>query len=377
MNTAVIAGAGIGGLSAAIALRKAGWRVRVLERAPVPGEVGAGISLWPNAARALAELGAGQLLDHGTVQDGMGLRAPGGRWLFRSSAATGVSLVHRAELHRQLRDLLPAEVVVPGATVVDVVQDARSATARYLVDGSEHALTADVVIGADGLRSRTREAQWPAAPSPRYTGFTAWRGVTDEPFALTELSETWGRGADFGLTQLADGRVYWFGTSNAPEGAPSGDNHAEVLTRFGHWHDPIGAVIRATAPDSVLRHDVYQQPRPLPRFANDRVALLGDAAHAMTPNLGQGACLALEDAVVLGAELAGADDVTLALQRYDAARRPRTQRLSALSDRMARLVQAENPVVVALRSALVAAIPARLGAANLTRNARWTAPQIS
>jgi 2-polyprenyl-6-methoxyphenol hydroxylase-like FAD-dependent oxidoreductase len=379
---AVIVGAGIGGLAAAIGLRRAGWRVRVLERAAELGEVGAGISLWSNALRALAELGVGQSIRaHGTMQGEGGLRTPGGRWLSRSTGAAlrdreevSILLVHRAELHRELLAALPPDVLVPGATVTDVRQDNDSATVHYVLDGDGHELSADVVIGADGLHSRTRQAVWPSAPKARYAGFTAWRGVTDKPFELATQSETWGRGAEVGLTQLVDGRVYWFATGNEPEGTVFPDEHAEVLARFGGWHEPIGEIIRATAPESVLRHDIYQQPRPLPSCASGRVALLGDAAHAMTPNLGQGACLALEDAVVLSAELVD-DDVPAALRRYDAVRRPRAQRLSAMSDRMGRLIQISNPVALALRSAFLSVVPTRLGTSGLARIVAWDPPK--
>ncbi|HWE91512.1 MAG TPA: FAD-dependent monooxygenase [Pseudonocardiaceae bacterium] len=378
---AIVVGAGIGGLAAAVGLRRAGWRVRVFERAATPGEVGAGISLWSNALAALAELRVGQAIrDAGTMQGSGGLRTPSGRWLSQASGAAirehsdlSILLVHRAELHRQLRDALPADVITAGANVLAVNVDG---TVQYTVDNERHETAADLVVGADGLRSVVRQSLWPATPQPRYAGFTAWRGVTEKPFALAAQSETWGSGSEVGLTQLIDGRVYWFATGNQPEGVRTGDEHAEALRRFGGWHEPIGDVIRATAPEAVLRHDIYQQPRPLSAFARGRVALLGDAAHAITPNLGQGACLALEDAVVLAAELTRTDDVPSALRRYDAVRRPRAQRLSTTSHRLARMIQTRSPVVVGLRSALAVVVPAKLGAAGLARRVAWTAPVI-
>lgn len=377
-------GGGIGGLAAAVGLRRAGWTVRVLERSAAPGEVGAGISLWGNALAALEALGvAGSIRALGTMAGEGGIQTPRGRWLSRSSGAAmhrehdvSVLMVHRTELHRELRAALPDDVVSSGTMVTAVTQDEAGVRVQHTGSDGDHTLTADLVIGADGVRSRTRCALWPDAPAPEYAGFTAWRGVTDEAFSLDCQSQTWGRGAEFGATQLVDGRVYWFGTANAPEGAAAEDEHAEVLRRFGAWHPPIAEVIEATSPAAVLRHDIYQHPRPLPPFTGGRVALLGDAAHAMTPGLGQGACVTLEDAVTLAAELAAGSDVTTALRRYDAVRRPRTEAVAKQSAQMSRMAQAQHPAVIGLRAAFIAATPARLGVASMTRTFRWTPPTI-
>lgn len=368
----------------AVGLRLAGWRVTVLERSARLGEVGAGVLLWSNALSALAELGVAQSIrELGTTRGAGGVQTPRGRWLSRSSGTAlqhvhGVSVlvVHRAELHQQLRSALPDDALITGAAVTTVAQDEGSVTACYRTESGEHTLTADLLVGADGLHSRTRRALWPEAPQPVYAGFTAWRGVTDGVVDLVEQSQTWGRGAEFGLTRLIDGRIYWFGTANEAAGTTFDDEHAEVLRRFGDWHAPIAEVIQATPAETLLRHDIYHHPRPFPLFARDRVALLGDAAHAMTPNLGQGACTALEDAVVLAAELAAAD-VPRALQRYDAARRPRTQTLAQQSERLGRIAQAHHPIATGLRTLLVASAPTRISMAALARPTDWRAPTIS
>lgn len=381
---AVIVGGGIGGLAAAVGLRRAGWLVTVLERSAAPGEVGAGVSLWGNALAALEELGvASSIRARGTMTGEGGMRTPSGRWLSRSSGAAmqreqgmTVLMVHRAELHLQLRAALPDDAVIAGATATTVTQNDAAVSVDYTDSGGDHTLDADVVVGADGIHSRTRRALWPQAPPPAYARFTAWRGVTDGEFALQRQSQTWGPGAEFGATQLIDGRVYWFGTANEPEGARVEDEQAEVLRRFGRWHSPIAEIIEATSPTAVLRHDIYQHPRPLPPFTQGRVALLGDAAHAMTPGLGQGACIALEDAVQLAAELAG-NEIAAALRRYDATRRPRAEALAKQSAQMSRIAQAGHPVATALRATLIAAMPARLGVASMARSFRWTPPRIS
>ena len=380
-------GAGIGGLAAAVGLRRAGWTVTVLERAERPAEIGAGLSLWSNALAALEELQvAAAIRAAGTVTSGGGVRTSRGTWLLRAPALrpgeqppVALLLVHRAELHAELRSALPPEAVVPGATVVDVEpgSPAVDAAVRYEDSAGQHELTAELVVGADGLRSRVRRVLWPDAPAPAYAGFTAWRGVTDEPLELTEgISQSWGRGEQVGLTQLVDGRVYWFGTALVPEGTRFADERAEALRRFGDWHAPIRTVIAATPAPAVLRHDTYALPRPFRPFARGRVALLGDAAHAMTPHLGQGACLALEDAVVLAARLTRDVEVCQALQYYDAQRRPRTEKLSRQSDSTGRPVELTGRLSTGLRDALVRLAPQGVLLAGALRPARWSPPRI-
>lgn len=375
---ATVVGAGIGGLAAAIGLHRAGWDVRVLEKAPVLGEVGAGIALWSNALRALEGLGvAEEIRAHGTMQGEAGFRTHDGRWLSRSSGQelrdeldVSLLMVHRAVLHRALFEALPAGVVEVGATVTGLRGDA----VEYESDGRTRYAEGDVVVGADGIRSAVRAALYPGAVWTRYAGFTAWRGVTDQPYPLQRQSQTWGDGAEFGLARLLDGRVYWFATGDEPEGTRFPDERAEVLRRFGGWHAPIGDVVRATAPDAVLRHDIHVLPRPLPPFAAGRVALLGDAAHAVTPNLGQGGALALEDAVVLAHELAADSPVVDALHRYDAARRPRAEQVSRASEQAGRLVRVRNPLLVRLRTGLVSVMPPRLAMAGIARTVAWRPP---
>ncbi len=382
---AVIAGAGIGGLAAAIGLRRAGWQPVILERSSTPVGIGAGVSLWSNALDALDALGVGEAARKaGTLQGGGGLRVPDGRWLLRGSGSTmnrsGVALllVHRAELHRELLAALPAGIVVTGASVTDVEQSGDEVVVGYDAPTGRDEVRCNLLVGADGIHSTVRQKVWPEAPAPVYAGFTAWRGVTEEPVEVEgESAETWGAGAEFGVVPLADRRVYWFGTANLPEATTFGDERAEVLRRFAQWHHPVATVVRATAPSAVLHHDIYHLPRPLPQFSRGAVVLLGDAAHAMTPNLGQGACLALEDAVVLAAQLAADTDVARAVARYDQQRRPRAEDLATKSFQVSRMIQLENRAAVALRNLMVRAIPERHAMARIARITDWTPPEIN
>jgi 2-polyprenyl-6-methoxyphenol hydroxylase-like FAD-dependent oxidoreductase len=343
---AVIVGGGIGGLAAAVALRRIGWGVTVLERAPAFTEVGAGLSLWPNGLRALDQLGLGErVMALGAVEARGGVRDRKGRWLSRTDSPELVRrfgfpllMVHRVDLVRALLAALPADVLNAGVEVTEVP-------------------AADLVVAADGLGSVVRGRLWPRI-TPRYAGHTAWRMITDPMPPLAEGAVTWGRGERFGFASMLGGRVYCFATATTPEGGVSADGeYAELRRRFGSWPDPIPALLAATPPEAVLRHDVYDLPR-LPSFVADRTVLLGDAAHAMTPSLGQGACQALEDAVVLAACLDRAADVSSALARYDRLRRPRTQAVVRRSARLGAIGQLAWPPAVVLRDLVARLTPA-------------------
>ncbi|WP_407840514.1 FAD-dependent monooxygenase [Streptomyces sp. DSM 116496] len=360
---AVVAGAGIGGLSVAVALHRRGWEVTVCERAAAPSAVGAGIVLAPNALRAFDAIGfdAARATGH-AAPAAMDLRRPGGRLLSRADCAALTArygrpplAVHRPSLSAALAAELPDGTVRYG-TEVTAVDDADG---RPVVHTSTGALTADVVIAADGIHSPIRRRYFPAHPGLHHSGETAWRTVLAAGGPpVRAATETWGRGERFGVVPLADGRVYVYATAVVPEGHRPVDVRAELLRRYGTWHDPIPALLERIDPAAVLQHDLYDLAAPLPRFHQGRLAWLGDAAHAMTPNLGQGGCQAVEDAAVLAHLLEGAD-VRAALAAYSAARCARTDALRVRSRRAGRVAALTHPLAVAARDLAVRATPAR------------------
>ncbi len=375
-RSAIVVGGGIGGLAAAIVLVGRGWRVRVLERADAFGEVGAGISLWPNALRALDAIGVGAAVRRlGGPDLNGGIRHRSGRWLARTdndaitSRFGAVMILHRADLLRALVEALPSSSLISSASVSSVLSTADSA----VVTRGGSSIEADLVIGADGLNSVTRQCLFPKAPAPRYAGYTAWRFITRETVPTQgEAGESWGSGMRFGYAALPDGRVYCYATANLPPDSPSSDELRELTSRFCDWHQPIPALLAAATPSDVLRHDIYDLPE-LPSFVSGRVALLGDAAHAMTPNLGQGACQALEDAATLASVL-DRDDIASALAQYDAARRRRTQVVARLSRRIGKVGQWSSFPAVAIRDGVMSLVPASVTTRSLASVLDWTPP---
>jgi 2-polyprenyl-6-methoxyphenol hydroxylase-like FAD-dependent oxidoreductase len=374
-RNALVIGAGIGGLAAALGLRRAGWSVSVFERAPEIAEVGAGIAIWANGLRTLDALGVGAAVRALGLPDGEGwLRDWRGAPLLPLATAEARArypelglMLHRADLHALLLEALGRDAVRLDARLVDLADDGEGVEAVF-ADGTR--ARGDLLVGADGLHSVVRARLHGEAP-PRYAGYTAWRAVVPFDAARLRPGESWGRGARFGHAPLPDGRVYMFATRNAPAGERGrGGERAELLRTFGDWHDPIPALLDAVREEDVLRNDVYDRP-VLRRWGRGRITLLGDAAHPMTPNLGQGACQALEDAVVLARHLAGGADAEPALRAYEAERAPRANAFVTRSRQAGAVGQWTHPLAVRLRTGLVRHVIGRLQPRQLAEMAAF------
>jgi 2-polyprenyl-6-methoxyphenol hydroxylase-like FAD-dependent oxidoreductase len=253
-------------------------------------------------------------------------------------------------------DALAARVpggVLSLATEVTSVESGGKAAARVATTAGE--LDADLVVAADGIGSASRSVLFPGHPGLRYAGFTTWRLLTGPVTGQVPMAESWGRGTVFGVMPLSDGRVYCYAAAPADPGARAGDELPELVRLFGTWHAPIPGLLAITRPQDVLRHDVAELAAPLPSFHRGRASLLGDAAHPMTPNLGQGACQALEDAAVISRLAAGTepDAVARMLARYTADRLPRTTDVVRWSRRAATMTTWASPPAVAFRNTVV------------------------
>jgi 2-polyprenyl-6-methoxyphenol hydroxylase-like FAD-dependent oxidoreductase len=366
-RTALVVGGGIGGLAAAISLQQAGFHVKVVEKVSVLREVGAGITLWGNAQKALRHLGLGEHLEEismvgsGAVWTNQGEQisnitpADANKWL--GGAVAGF---HRAELHAMLIEKAGGnEVLETGRHCIGFEQDERGVAAQFSEGGM---LRADVLVGADGIQSIIRQQLFGKEPL-RYAGYTAWRGTVTFPHDQLDglWGEYWGRGTRFGMVPLTNNRVYWFVTKNAPEGQDDGPfgRKQEVLEYAREYPAYSRALIEATPEHMILRNDIHDR-KPLQRWSVGRVTLLGDAAHATTPNLGQGACQAIEDAVVLGRVLKGTVDVSAALREYEKIRIQRANSVIVDSRRIGAVGQWENSAACWLRNQIFRRMPRRI-----------------
>ncbi|GIH69795.1 FAD-dependent monooxygenase [Sphaerimonospora thailandensis] len=361
MSHAVVIGAGIGGLTSAVALSQEGWTVTVLEQAAAIDPIGSGLAIAPNALRALDTMGIGdEVRKLSAIQGEGGIRRPDGRWLSRSD--TDAMMARYGDpvvllLRATLVDLLAVRLPAGALHLNRRVESVDPAAGRVVTN--EGTIEGDLIVAADGIRSATRRTLFPGHPEPRYAGVTSWRVVgpgSDSPRA----SETWGAGTVFGVMPLAGGQVYCYATATVPPGLRASSEKDELIRLFGDWHAPIPALLAAADPGAVLRHDIYSLDTPLPAFHRGRTALVGDAAHPMTPNLGQGACQAIEDAVVLarnaGAAVKAGTAVDLAA--YSRARVARTTRIVRRSRAICRLTRWRRGPAVAVRDAMLLAIGA-------------------
>ncbi len=367
----VIAGAGIGGLATALALKQRGFRPIVCERAPELKEIGAGLLLSPNGVRALEFLGLrktatslSRVIREWRILDRTG------HCLQRMSPChrelPALSL-HRADLQQLFLKMMPTDCLNLGAEVSRFQHNA-SVVEVLLTSGK--AIAADALIGADGLRSSVRALRFGPQP-PAYSGYVGWRGVSPwipDAYKGEHLSESWAEGKRFGISPMGNGRCYWYATANrAADQNSAGDNrHAELLRLFGHWHAPISKLIEATQKENILQSDIYDRPAQHP-WSDGPVTLLGDAAHPMTPNLGQGACFALEDACVIARCIEEAGNFPEAFGRYERMRRSRTDIVQRCSRWMGKLIQIEKPAATTLRDLILSATPNKAADLSIRR----------
>ncbi|EFL17226.1 predicted protein [Streptomyces sp. C] len=368
-----------------MALQQQGIDSIVFESAPQLRDGGAGLHIWTNGMLALEYLGlADAVRETAPAQEVCSFADWRGNSIgdwpvgqFTSRYGQPTVAIGRSALHGIMSDALTVPVRT-GARVTGYAQDREGVTVRF-DDGTEE--RGDVLIGADGVRSAVR-AQLLGPQPPHYTGYIAWRGhanMSPEEIPPGSFLGLFGRGTRFTYYDIAPGVVHWMSVANGPAGGRDQGTPQDTLrmlqARHRGWVDPVARILAATDPDSIIRNDVTER-KPDPVWGSGRVTLLGDAAHAVSFNIGQGACLAIEDALVLAEHLTRPGDVTSALRAYEAERRTRTAPMQLLAARIGWAGALENPLAVWIRDQLMRAAWTRVAFAaaekeHVAYGTRW------
>jgi 2-polyprenyl-6-methoxyphenol hydroxylase-like FAD-dependent oxidoreductase len=354
-----IIGAGIGGLTLAVALKRRGLRATVYEAAPKMEAIGAGIWLGANAMKVMERLelapqlnAAGvpltkiELADQSTMLSTVELERIRARL-----GQTTVSIL-RSELQRVLVETVGTVNIATGKRA-DSVEP--SGLIRF-TDGTT--AQADIVVGADGLKSAVRQAVEPAPL--RYSGQTCYRGVAElelPPDLQTVCRETWGGECRFGYSAVDAKHVYWFAVTQTPAGGVDEGPKKPVLTeRYAKFPGVVPAIVAATREEAISRLDIYDL-QPLTRWWKESCVLLGDAAHAMTPNLGQGGGQAIEDAWSLARHIATCATPQEAFAKYQDERMARARHIVKVAWTVGQTAHWTNPLARALRNAVLRGTP--------------------
>jgi len=374
---AIIIGAGIGGLTTAIALKQQGIEYDVYEAAPELKEIGAGIWVPTNAMNVFERLQiAAKVRDNGKLMEKISVGNAQGRIFQTVTAAevipifgNGTTTIHRGKLQALLRDELDPALVHTRKRFVRFEETSSQVTA-YFEDGTS--VTGDVLLGADGLRSAVRRQLFGEMPL-RYSGQTCWRAATH--FRLpehlsTEMRELWGKGNGlrFAYSQMTDEQVYFYCTVASAAGGKDvpGELKRTLQEQYAMFGPLAHEIIESAEESQIIRTDLYDL-KPMPEWVKGKVALLGDAAHATTPNLGQGGAQAVEDGYVLGLCLTQSSDVEHALRQYQSVRYDKAVEIVNRSWQYGKISNLKSPWIVALRDWLMPRLPKALSQRQLKR----------
>lgn len=367
-----ILGGGIAGLSSAIALKdfaaRNGHQITIFEAADAFKPVGAGLALAINAFKALRVLGLEKEIESiGKACEFAFLFDQSGNALTRmelyklGELYEGKALtIHRHSLHDVLASRLDHCEIKFGKRCTGILEKPNGVELEFNDNSSEFF---DYLLAADGIHSVVRKYFLPATIE-RYSGQTCWRGICDHTPAginANSFSETWGTGKRFGIVPINDNKVYWFAVLDSPKETDQWKNFskAEIQNQFSDLHKEVQIMLEATPEKNIFWNNL-KDFRPIKKFAFGRVLLIGDAAHATTPNLGQGACMAIEDAAVLKQLSRTDNNPEVFFKMFEQVRIKRTTKIVNTSFTLGTLAQSQNKLLIFFRNKLMKFFPPAL-----------------
>lgn len=364
MTEFAIIGGGIAGLATAIGLQSLQRDFMLFEQSKMIKGIGAGFGLAANAMQALDYLGLkkdieaiGHHLPSYNILDQNGhlLLEPNTQSL-QQRYHQGNFAIHRADLHHYLQTQIPKDNIELERRAIRFEEHQHHITIHFQ-DGYQH--DCRYLLIADGVKSLLRQQLLPQS-LPRHAGYTCWRAVINNDIQLKRGSETWGKDGRFGLTPLVDNRLFWYACINSKPNNSILKNYTvtDLIDCFKDYHPIIKQVLEKTNQEDLIWGDILDI-KPLKHFAFNHVLLLGDAAHATTPNMGQGACQALEDVAVLIDELKDKKEVKKAFLCFEKRRLDRTKYIIDTSRWIGSVAQWDNPWLIQLRNFILKHTPSR------------------
>ena len=369
-----IIGGGIAGLTFSLCLPYDAFTCSVFEKSDTLSEVGAAISIFPNALCVMDELGLlREVLEVSGQMNTAFLKDSRGNILSKSSIHSDypVVCIHRKDLHQILRKHTTAELHA-GHEVTSVSNLPDGKVAVKFVHGETK--TFDAVIGADGIHSVTRQ-QIVGDGKPIFSGYNIWRGVVSTDYQIGYGSETYGRGQRVGIVPIKKGVYGWWATLNEDfmkDDQPEGSRR-KLARLFGDWHHPIPEFIEHT--ETILKNSLGDR-KIVKGWSQGNITLLGDAAHPTTPNLGQGGCIAIEGAYILAKSICKYGIGKEAFDRYEALQYPRAKLIVNESLKLGKMGQLDNPILTTIRNFLFKITPSSIVVRMISRYFSYRVTQL-
>lgn len=358
----LINGGGIAGLTAAIALRKLGIETEVFESAQEIKPVGAGLVIQSNAIKALEYLGIeDDIIKSANPINQLAILDEKGRVIKNQKPTSdnrelfsGLA-IHRHTLHQILKSYLPDNVLFTNKKALSFSYRNEKVILHF-----EDVSTAegDFVISADGINSNIRLQLLPDS-KPRYAGYFCWRSIIENINPkITEATETWGSKGRFGIVPINGNRIYWYATINSNQFDVKINYYSlkNLQEHFDNYHPRVQQILEKSSDDNLIKNPICDI-KPLNQFAFEKVLLIGDAAHATTPNLGQGACQAIEDVMILHQEIASGKRIPSAFRSFERRRVEKTKFIIETSRKLGAIGQIENKFLISLRNIIFKLTP--------------------